>query len=135
MSNFSVADEIKKYKDLLDQGVITQEEFEQKKSELLKSQPATSGSTPSMSAQTTGIVAYLTWIGFIIAILVGDRDGAKFHINQALVINLFFFLGWIPVLGWIWSIIMVVLWIIALVGACNGEERPVPILGGIKILS
>ena len=33
--NISVADEIKKYKELLDMGVITQEEFNQKKSELL----------------------------------------------------------------------------------------------------
>lgn len=32
----SKADEIKKYKDLLDSGIITQEEFEAKKSELLK---------------------------------------------------------------------------------------------------
>ena len=118
MSNFSVADEIKKYKDLLDQGVITQEEFEQKKSELLKAQPATSGSTPGMSAQTTGIVAYLTWIGFIIAILVGDREHAMFHINQALVINLFFFLGWI------WALIMVVLWSHRSAGHRTGPYRP-----------
>ncbi len=34
-SNSSVADEIKKFKGLLDEGVITQEEFDKKKSELL----------------------------------------------------------------------------------------------------
>lgn len=33
---FSKADEIKKYKDLLDNGMITQEEFEQKKKEILE---------------------------------------------------------------------------------------------------
>ncbi|WPV66325.1 SHOCT domain-containing protein [Chitinophaga sp. LS1] len=32
---FSIADEIKKFKDLLDQGVITQEEFDQQKKKLL----------------------------------------------------------------------------------------------------
>ena len=32
----SAADEIKKYKELLDQGIITQEEFETKKQQLLK---------------------------------------------------------------------------------------------------
>lgn len=36
VNNFSAADEIKKYKELLDMGVITQEEFERKKVELLK---------------------------------------------------------------------------------------------------
>ena len=33
--NISSADEIKKYKDLLDAGVITEEEFEAKKAQLL----------------------------------------------------------------------------------------------------
>lgn len=41
MSN---AEEIQKYKDLLDQGVITQEEFERKKAELLSKSEGTSGS-------------------------------------------------------------------------------------------
>lgn len=135
MSNFSVAEEIKKYKDLLDQGVITQEEFDQKKADLLNATPITSSSTSSMSAHTTGIVAYLTWIGFLIALLLGDREGAKFHINQALVINLFFLACAIPVIGWIWWIVMLILWILGLVAACNDEEKPVPILGGIKILN
>jgi len=35
VSAFSPADEIKKYKDLLDQGIISQEEFETKKKQLL----------------------------------------------------------------------------------------------------
>ena len=36
VSNRSVADELKKYKELLDSGVITQEEFAIKKEQLLK---------------------------------------------------------------------------------------------------
>jgi uncharacterized membrane protein len=35
-SGQSVADELKKYKDLLDQGVITEDEFQSKKEQLLK---------------------------------------------------------------------------------------------------
>ena len=35
-SSISVADEIKKFKELLDMGAITQEEFDTKKKELLK---------------------------------------------------------------------------------------------------
>lgn len=35
-SNQSVADEIKKFKELLDQGIITEEEFQAKKEQLLK---------------------------------------------------------------------------------------------------
>ena len=39
-----------------------------------------------MDAKTTGIVAYITWIGLVLAFVLGDREGAKFHLNQALVI-------------------------------------------------
>ena len=34
--NYSAADEIKKFKELLDEGIISQEEFDRKKAELLK---------------------------------------------------------------------------------------------------
>ena len=61
-----------------------------------------------MDSKTTGIVAYLTWIGLLIAILAGDKQGAKFHVNQALVIWLFSLLSIIPCIGWIWAIFMFV---------------------------
>ncbi len=87
-----------------------------------------------MDKRTTEIVAYLTWIGLFVAILAGDRDGAKFHINQALVIMLFAVLSIIPCVGWIWGIIVLVLWAMGLIAAINGEEKEVPILGKIKII-
>ena len=87
-----------------------------------------------MDKKTTGIVAYLTWIGLIIALCAGDKEGAKFHINQALVIMLFSLLCFIPLLGWIWSIFMFVCWILGFIAAINDEEKPVPLIGGIKLL-
>ena len=65
-----------------------------------------------MDAKTTGIVAYITWIGLVIAFVLGDREGAKFHLNQALVIC--------AVRGFI--------------SAVNGEEKAVPLLGQIRLL-
>lgn len=87
-----------------------------------------------MDAKTTGIVAYLTWIGLIIAIFAGDKEGAKFHVNQALVIMLFSLLSVIPCIGWIWGIFMLVCWIMGLIAAINQEEKEVPLIGKIKIL-
>ena len=87
-----------------------------------------------MDAKTTGIVAYLTWIGLLIAFLAGDKEGAKFHINQALVLLLFGLLSGIPFLGWAWGIFVFVCWIIGLVGALQGQEKEVPLLGKIKII-
>jgi len=87
-----------------------------------------------MDKKVTGIVAYLSWIGLIIAFAAGDKEGAKFHINQSLVIMLFMLASIIPVIGWIWSIFMCVCWFIGFIGALKDEEKPIPLLGGIKII-
>ncbi|MBQ2936807.1 MAG: hypothetical protein IJ029_08105 [Lachnospiraceae bacterium] len=87
-----------------------------------------------MDAKTTGIVGYLTWIGFIIAVCAGDKEGAKFHLNQALVIFLFGLLSIIPCLGQIWGIFIFVCWIMGLIAAINEEEKEVPLIGKVRIL-
>ena len=87
-----------------------------------------------MDAKTTSIVAYLSWIGFIIALCAGDKEGAKFHLNQALVIFLFSLLSVIPCIGWIWGIFMIVCWFMGLIAAINQEEKPVPVIGSIKLI-
>ncbi len=87
-----------------------------------------------MDKKTTSIVAYLTWIGLLIAIFAGDKDGAIFHINQALVILLFSLLAIIPCIGWIWAVFMVVCWIMGLIAAINQEEKEVPLIGKIRLL-
>lgn len=57
-----------------------------------------------MSKRTTDIVAYLTWIGLIVAFLAGDRRNSRFHLNQALVLSIIssfglWYTGW---LRWCW---------------------------------
>lgn len=139
MANKSIPELIAEYKSLLDSGVITQEEFEAKKQQLLSSSDtAASGgglSESSLSKRTTGIVAYLTWIGFIIALLIGDRKGAMFHINQALIINLFALLGAVPFVGWLWSLFILVCWIMGIVYACREQEKEVPLIGRLHLLN
>ncbi len=87
-----------------------------------------------MDKRTTGIVAYITWIGLLIAFCAGDKEGAKFHLNQALVIFLFTLLGVIPCIGWVWLVFMLVCWVMGLIAAINEEEKPVPLIGKIQIL-
>lgn len=87
-----------------------------------------------MDKRTTDIVAYITWIGLILAIILGDKENSKFHTNQALVIFLFSLLGLIPCLGQIWLIFVVVFWFIGFIAAINGEEKEVPIIGHIRLI-
>lgn len=87
-----------------------------------------------MDTKTTSIVGYISWIGWIIAYCAGDIEGAKFHLNQALVIFLFSLLGIIPCIGWIWEIFVFVCWIMGLIAAINQEEKPVPLIGNITLI-
>lgn len=95
-----------------------------------------------MDKKTTGWVAYITWIGLLVAFCAGDKEGAKFHLNQALVIMLAMLCGtivaFIPLVGWIvgslWNVFCFVCWILGLIAAINEEEKEVPLLGQIKIL-
>lgn len=87
-----------------------------------------------MDKRTTAIVAHITWIGLLIAFCCGDKEGAKFWLNQALVITLFTLLSVIPCIGWIWAIFMLVCWIMSLISAINEEEKPVPLIGGIVLI-
>jgi uncharacterized membrane protein len=87
-----------------------------------------------MDKRTTDIVSYITPIGLIIALVLGDREASKFHVNQALVIWLASLLDFIPCIGWIWGVFCLICAIIGFVSAINGEEHEVPLLGRIKLL-
>ena len=95
-----------------------------------------------MDKKTTGIVAYITWIGWIVAFCAGDKEGAKFHLNQALVIFLAQIVASvirvIPYVGGvvsaILSIFLLVCCIMGLIYACQDQEKEVPLIGQIKIL-
>ena len=99
-----------------------------------------------MDAKTTSWVSYLTFIGWLVAFLAGDKEGAKFHLNQSLVIWLGqlcvfvanFILVFIPIIGWLIvlaaNVFLFVCWIIGLIAAINQEEKELPLLGKLKIL-
>lgn len=95
-----------------------------------------------MDKKTTDIVAYLTWVGLIIAFIIGDRENSKFHLNQSLVIWLVGtvsgMLAAIPLLGTLISVVggifCFICWFIGLIGAIQGTEKPVPVLGQFKLL-
>lgn len=98
-----------------------------------------------MDTKVTSIVAYLSWIGLIIAFLAGDKEGAKFHINQALVVMLMSlgsvvfsilagFISFIGILGGIWSILVCICWILGIIAAVKQEENEIPVIGKIRIL-
>lgn len=94
-----------------------------------------------MDKKVTGIVAYISIIGWLIAFLAGDKEGAKFHLNQALIVDggmlICSALTRIPFIGivfWLVNIFLLVCWVIGLVAAIKEEEKEIPLLGAIKII-
>lgn len=97
-----------------------------------------------MDKKLTSIISYVSLIGWLIAYFTGDREGAKFYLNQSLVIGLFdlvftFFHDMTAgsVLGIIFTILIVisaVLNIMGLVHAFRQDDKPLPLIGKIQIL-
>ena len=86
----------------------------------------------SGNGKTYAIVAYITWVGWIIALLLNQEkkdELARFHLRQSLLIMLFWLISFIPIVGWIIGLAMVVFWIMGLISAINGEKKEVPIIG------
>ena len=94
-----------------------------------------------MDKKVTGIVAYIGILGWLIAYLAGDKEGAKFHLNQALVLDIASLacgvLSGIPIVGILTGlagIVILVFAIMGLISAVKDEEKPLPFIGGIQLL-
>ncbi len=123
---------------------------------------------PVLNRGLAAIIGYMSWIGFMIGMIGGDRKEpyARFHLNQALVLHIFLTASWILysiggavagvgavlsvayyrvsggmvvgtillVIACIVLIFTIVCWFIALISACRGVVKPVPLLGKLRIL-
>ena len=88
--------------------------------------------------KTTAIVSYLWFVGLIIAIIMNSskkNSFAQFHIRQMIGLSVFslingFLIGKFSAMAsYVVGIGLFVLWIIAFIGAIQGEEKKVPLLG------
>jgi len=107
--------------------------------------------------KTVAILSYCTLIGFIVAIILHQQKKTKlgaYHLRQALGFIIAGFVGWIavaivagiltfvlgliikalalliwPLLGFAFGISFLVLWVMGLLAAINGEMKPMPVVG------
>ena len=102
--------------------------------------PATSG----MDGKTIAIISYFSLVGWIIAYVLftsNKSQMAAYHLRQSLAlmlcgiacyivfIILLFIMPFISFLIWILGIALLVLWIMGLISAINGQEKPIPVIG------
>lgn len=95
------------------------------------------------SPKTVAVVAYITFIGWLISYLFlypkqKDALGA-FHLRQSLglyicgfvitLLNRSFMAGMMWGAGGIFGVILFVFWLIGLINAINGQQKPLPLIG------
>lgn len=87
----------------------------------------------SKDGKNIALIAHLTLIGWIIALVMNNNTKSEFgsfYIRQVLGLGLTgLVLSFIPILGWIVSLGIFVLWIMSLISALNGEKKLAPVLG------
>ncbi|WP_347374485.1 hypothetical protein [Aequorivita sp. Q41] len=100
----------------------------------------TKTNTELSEGKNTATIAYITFIGLIIAFVMNTEKKNKFaqyHIQQSVGLALSGLvlgaIGMIPILGWIINIlgffVLIYMWVMGLLNAINGKQSPVPLLG------
>ena len=88
--------------------------------------------------KTTAIISYITLIGTVIAFIMNNSKKntfAQFHIRQMIglgliaLINQYVIGKFIPMAAMVIGVGLLILWIIGFIGAIQGEEKKVPLLG------
>jgi uncharacterized membrane protein len=91
-----------------------------------------------MDDKTKSIVAHITLIGWVIALVMNQSDkgaNTSFYLRQNLGLTVVAIAGsvlgmlTINIIGTIVSVAVLVLWILSLLGALSGEQKPSPVVG------
>jgi uncharacterized membrane protein len=93
---------------------------------------ANAGVSALSNDTTVAILAYVTLIGFIVAVVLHQRKKTElgsFHLRQSLGLLLVLLAALIPILGPLILVGLLVLWVFGVTAAANGQMKPVPVLG------
>ncbi len=96
------------------------------------------------NSKAASVAAYITWIGFLIAVIMRDPTDrfTAHHMNQALVLNIISIiagaLNIIPIIGniagFVIGIAVFVLDIMGIARAASGSMEPLPFIGNFHLI-
>lgn len=95
--------------------------------------------TTTDNGKTVAIIAYITLIGWIIALIMNNGNKTaigSYHLRQSLgiicvgvILNILASIIGISIINWIVWAGVLVLWILGILSAVQGEMKPVPVVG------
>lgn len=109
--------------------------------------PPPAAATPAKEDSTVAILAYITIIGFVVAIVMHSSKKTAlgtYHLRQALGLFITALVIWIPcmilsmipvvniLMILVWPLVgigLLVLWVMGLIAAVNGQQKPMPLVG------
>lgn len=103
------------------------------------------------NGKTAAVISYFTIIGWLIAYFAMHKDNktelGSYQLRQTLLLNIVVFvLGWglsfvlgilivstglfaLVYISYVFQLAVFVIWIVGLIGAINGEKKPMPLIG------
>ncbi len=88
----------------------------------------------SGNERVVAVLSYLTIIGWIVALLLHLNEKSRlgaYHLKQSLALLISWaVLMFVPLIGMLLRLVLLVLWVFGLVYAVQGVEKPVPLIGG-----
>ncbi len=104
--------------------------------------------TAGDNGKLVAILSYMTLVGWLVALVMHNSQKTTlgaYHLRQSLLLFLaalcayaaIMFIAVVPLLGWLIGIVAIpvvgigslILWVMGLVAAVNGEQKPIPVIG------
>jgi len=98
---------------------------------------ASPGSDDVSKNKGMAIIAAIFPILFFVPMLTDAKHSpfAMHYANRSLLLLIPWFILWfIPIIGWILNLVLVVFWVIGIIGAASGELKPLPLVDKLIIL-
>ena len=82
------------------------------------------------------VAVFFSIVGFLIALILWRKDKyTMFYASESLVLFIGFLIvsaiGWIPIIGWVLWIFVILLWVITWIYALQGEQKKTWVIGDL----
>ena len=76
-------------------------------------------------------LGYLSILFLLPLLAKPDNKFCRAHAKQGLVLFVGWFLAWIPFVGWLWGIFLLICLIMGMIAAFGGKYQKLPLIGAI----